>query len=164
MFFDQYKANTSSLHPDPNIPFVPEITPDIPYNEPAKCYDLCHLSENTTELLTDSLSKYEFGNCPDKGSIAEEVRSDPMYCDTEQHDLQLGRFNASGQSRDHGESADDHNSTNSRHSQGRVDYEPDDNPAGQNTHTRKLNELKEVLTVYKNQPKTHKFGHHSEHR
>lgn len=34
----------------------------------------------------------------------------------------------------------------------------------QHVHIKKLTELREVLTVYKNQPKTHKFGHHIEHR
>lgn len=61
---------------DPNIPFVPEITPDIPCSEPGKCYDLCHLSDNLTELIIDSLSKYDYDKCPDKSSIASEVRNE----------------------------------------------------------------------------------------
>lgn len=32
-----------------------------------------------------------------------------------------------------------------------------------NVHTKKLTELREVLAAYKSQPKTHKFGHHSDH-
>lgn len=65
--------------PDPNIPFVPSITPSIPYSEPTRCYELCHLSDNETELINDSLSKYAYNDCPHRDSIAEEVRSDPFY-------------------------------------------------------------------------------------
>lgn len=64
---------------------MPEITPDIPYSEPSKCYDLCHLSDDEAELRIDSLSKYEYGKCPNKSLIAEEVRSDPLYCNNNNH-------------------------------------------------------------------------------
>lgn len=144
---------------------MPEITPDIPYSEPTKCYDLCHLSDNLTELITDSLSKYDYDKCPDKGSIAEEVRSDPLYCHL---DLQTPLSNRSKTSPDDQndsssvtdfQSSDDtilNNITVSKHnrqSSGKV----------VNVHNKKLSELREVLTIYKSQPKTHKFGHHSEH-
>lgn len=77
---EQYGGQPVFICRDPNIPFVPEITPEIPYNDPGKCYDLCHLSENLAELITDSLSKYDYDKCPDRSQIAEEVRNDPYYC------------------------------------------------------------------------------------
>lgn len=156
------KSNSFS---DPNIPFVPEITPDIPYSEPTKCYDLCHLSDNITELISDSLSKYDYNECPDKGSIAEEVRSDPSYCN----------INASQQSNVSKTSMDDQYDTNFPDDgapmningtlSNDVDIRPGDHrlPHIINVHTKKLAELRDVLATYKNQPKTHKFGHHSDH-
>lgn len=147
---------------------MPEITPDIPYSEPAKCYDLCHLSDNLTELESDSLSKYEYDKCPDKGLIAEEVRSDPLYCkldlNQQQQLFNRSKINQSGDpynpieynpneelNSNDTNLLDQSKSTSSGHS------------TSSHVHSKKLIELREILTIYKSQPKTHKFGHYSEH-
>lgn len=150
--------------PDPNIPFVPEITPDIPYSEPTKCYDLCHLSDNITELISDSLSKYDYNKCPDKGSIAEEVRSDPAYCKLTTSQ-QLNASQTSLEDPYDPSFPDDGPSLNMNGTLLGVNIRPGDHrlPNVVNIHTKKFTELREVLAAYKNQPKTHKFGHHSDH-
>lgn len=143
---------------------MPEITPDIPYSEPAKCYDLCHLSDNITELITDSLSKYKFDKCPDKGSIAEEVRSDPLYCQLSESvnkstdqiaydvptEFPNGEFDI--------ETSKPPTSTTSQPTIAPTKTQDS------HVHLKKLNELKEVLAVYKSQPRTHSFAHHSPRR
>lgn len=114
------------------------------------------MSDNVTELISDSLSKYDYNKCPDKGSIAEEVRSDPAYCklNTSQSSLD-DQYDPSF--------SDDRPSLNG--SFVGVNIRPGDHrlPNVVNVHTKKLSELREVLAAYKNQPKTHKFGHHSDH-
>lgn len=65
--------NQLSINSDPNIPFVPSITPNIPYSEPTKCYDLCHLNATNSELINDSLSKYDHNKCPGQMAIYENV-------------------------------------------------------------------------------------------
>lgn len=146
---------------DPNIPFVPEITPDIPFSEPGKCYDLCHLSDNKTELSIDSLSKYEYSKCPDKGSIAERVsiikESNSASDGTE----------AAGPTLEDVDHFDEDpavpiNRTTSAHGEHRPPFGQTNNKRV-HVHNKKLDHLREVLTVYKNQPKTHRFGHHAEH-
>lgn len=154
---------------------MPEITPDIPYSEPSKCYDLCHLSDNLTELIIDSLSKYHYDKCPDKGSIAEEVRSDVLYC---QMDLQTQQNRSRTETDDQFEQnggitsfTTDSSALNSNESLFKQHHKHP-TAVGKSTtstggtlhvHNKKLNELREVLTIYKSQPKTHKFGHHSDH-
>lgn len=150
---------------------MPEITPDIPYSEPSKCYDLCHLSDNLTELEIDSLSKYDHEKCPDKGLIAEEVRSDPFYCKLDLNQ-QRELFNRSKIS----PLSDSYNPIeyNSNDAYGSNETNPEDqaksttlgHPTSKpsvHVHNQKLIELRERLAVYKSQPKTHKFRHYSEH-
>lgn len=142
---EQYGGQPVFICKDPNIPFVREITPDILYSEANKCYDLCHLNVDPLELKQDSLSKYKREQCPPNSVLAEQVRSDPHYCQL-QPDLV-------------------HNET--------TDATPLDVTSGDNNnnnnerqvhaHNKKLAELREVLASYENQPKTHKFGHYSEH-
>lgn len=172
---------------DPNIPFVPEITPDIPYSEPGKCYDLCHLSENLTELVTDSLSKYEFDRCPDRGSIAGEVRSESALAGGEfsqagndsggpilkvdSHDYT--EINAPGSSGDEQASGGElASSTLAEANQSAPDSEapppttkviltPMDIAKNVHVHRKKLDELRELLANYQNQAKTHRY--HAEH-
>lgn len=145
--------------PDPNIPFVPSITPDIPYSEPSKCYDLCHLTDNITEMMTDSLSKYSHERCPDRNSIAEEVHNELQYC---KHDSRHRCGNVKDSHRgDTGridEPLREANESDADHGAKIHDYEHFLTES--HVHRRKLNELKNVLTIYKSQPKTHKFGHH----
>lgn len=136
---------------------------------------MCHLSENATELVNDSLSKYDFGSCPDKSLIAEEVRSDSSYCDldhSEQLEDQRRKSNLSKPSVDDFEDSatfssgldETSNETNFKKTPIKTNLDIDGSTMSQHVHIKKLTELREVLTVYKNQPKTHKFGHHIEHR
>jgi len=143
---------------------VPEITPDIPYSEPAKCYDLCHLSDNLTELITDSLSKYDYDKCPDKGSIAEEVRSDRFYCESDHQEASpnlTAQYNPIEEHDDESTRGPRQNITIDQNQ--RTNLGSPVKPVGLHVHAKKLIELREVLAVYKSQPKTHKFGHYSEH-
>lgn len=135
---------------------MPEITPEIPYSEPFKCYDLCHLSDNLTELITDSLSKYDFDKCPDGGFIAEEVKREQLYFGQEDglmqfninkdtsNDLKKSQINNTGKELDF---------TGTYTSKNEVTLEVD-------LYNKKLIELREVLAIYKSQPKTHSFGSH----
>lgn len=176
---------------DPNIPFIPEITPDIPYEEPTKCYDLCHIRHNSTELIVDSLSKYEPYDCPDTSIIAESVRSDPRYVDQSTLRQHISSTSSQPSNRTVSLPGDSGNRWND------IDASEDDivglgdnspvstqrpatssakdttggdlaggtkGPNGRvpEVHRKKLSDLREVLAVYKNQPRTHHFGHHSE--
>lgn len=145
---------------------MPEITQDIPYSEPTKCYDLCHLSNNITELITDSLSKYDYTKCPDKGLIAEEVRSDPLYChlDVHQH---INRTSPDLTPEDEYNTMDGSMSSNrtvagNRNPNVLGDHETKGAVATVHAHKKKLNDLMEVLHTYKNQPKVymHTLGSH----
>ena len=138
---------------------MPEITPDIPYSEPGRCYDLCHLSTNRTELTIDSLSKYEHDKCPDRGSIAGEARSESIGLTG---DLAKPAPGLSAQ-----DSPDYHS----------LDDPDDEEPSGASpsrnktpalanrkvlhVHNKKLEELREVLANYQNQAKTHRY--HADH-
>lgn len=139
---------------------MPEITPDIPYSEPAKCYDLCHLSDNLTELITDSLSKYDYDKCPDRESIAEEVRSEPSYCGPEGS---LNQANVSTSQIYKENSYAENTKINYTSPDGQVlkTFTINKEIASLPIHNKKLNDLKEVLAIYKSQPMTHSFGHHS---
>lgn len=135
---------------------MPEITPDIPYSEPSKCYDLCHLSDNLTELVTDSLSKYDFDKCPDRGSIAEEVRRDQLFCGQENHrsplQSNLSRTIQSGLDKSQ------INSTEKDLQFIKTYTTKNDKTFEFDLYTKKLKELRQVLAIYKSQPKTHSFG------
>lgn len=125
------------------------------------------MSDNLTELITDSLSKYDYDKCPDKGSIAEEVRSDPLYCRLDNQQQQVNTSKVPLDDQHDLNFPDDGSSLDAN----RTLLEPNERlkPGGHrapnvvNVHTKKLSELREVLTNYKSQPKTHKFGHHSDH-
>lgn len=150
---------------------MPKITPDIPYSEPAKCYDLCHLSDNLTELESDSLSKYDYDKCPDKGLIAEEVRSDPLYCklDLNQQEELYNRSKINSLSDSYNPTEYNSNDAFSSNETNSGDHQTKTINSGHSTtkqmhvHNKKLIELRETLAIYKSQPKTHKFGHYSEH-
>uniref|UniRef100_A0A6G1SIK3 Transmembrane protein FAM155A n=1 Tax=Aceria tosichella TaxID=561515 RepID=A0A6G1SIK3_9ACAR len=161
---EQYGGQPVFICRDPNIPFVPEITPDIPYSEPGRCYDLCHLSDNLTELITDSLSKYDYDKCPDRNSIAGGVQSDSL---DRVNDSKLPGFSAQ----------DDYTDISSP-DESDDDLGPDvenrtrpatkvllgtsaDRKRVMHVHNKKLDELREVLANYKNQAKTHRY--HAEH-
>lgn len=138
---------------------MPEITPDIPYSEPSRCYDLCHLSDNLTELITDSLSVYEYDKCPDKKFIAAEVHKDPLYCNLENNK----NTNLTSQQTDYVPTIDYTSNLNSIESKKSTappivnKHRVSEVPA----HYKKLTELREVLALYKSQPKSHSFGHHT---
>lgn len=159
---------------DPNIPFVPAITPDIPYSEPGKCYDLCHLSDNLTELVIDSLSKYDYDKCPDRGSIAGEVRSEQQGSPNGSDPLLL-RPPASSVSSPT-DTGDYFDGTPSSEEENSIVLANRTGPGGQtkvvlpghgeqkattHVHNKKLEELREVLANYKNQAKTHRY--HADH-
>lgn len=135
---------------DPNIPFVPEITPDIPYSESMKCYDLCHLSDDLNELIIDSLSKYDYDKCPDENQIAEETRNESLPSRDSNH-----------YQSDTDYPTEDPNLTTQVANSSSIDGRS--STTGLRAHVKKLNELREVLAIYKSQPKSHKIGHYSDH-
>jgi len=175
---EQYGGQPVFICKDPNIPFVPEITPEIPYNDPGKCYDLCHLSDNLTELITDSLSKYDYDRCPDRSSIAEEVCNDPYHCGST-HCTKLKSASQDGEPNDSGRKStkgaiplDDilnSEKTESPVIVGNCNYSKkptkvvfmSSDTSSIHIHKKKLDELREVLANYKNQAKTHRY--HADH-
>lgn len=139
---------------------MPEITPDIPYNDPGKCYDLCHLSNNSTELKNDSLSKYDHKNCPKQSSIAAEVRAkqngSKLFGSTlsDQDALDYTELTSSEDEEDISISLMKNHTTDHGPREGEM-----------HVHNKKLQELREVLAVYKNQAQTHRYhaDNHIEH-
>lgn len=144
---------------------MPEITPDMPYSDPAKCYDLCHLSQNRTELFIDSLSKYDPNKCPDKNQVAEQVKNEYAACqvsaaasatnkNTRLNKTDIDQDQLAGAGADEQQPAETTNQTSGSRTSANSRQQP-----AIDVHIKKLNELREVLTVYKNQRK-HKFAHH----
>lgn len=158
---EQYGGQPVFICRDPNIPYVPKITPDIPYGDPYQCYDLCHISDNTTELIIDSLSKYDYTHCPRKEDIAARTlenshmhydvsggeETDSIYATPTDNGSDLGDFNQSG------------TNLNQPH----TSLQPSSATQWVPVHVKKLKELKDVLAVYRSQPKGHGFSHHSDH-
>lgn len=174
---EQYGGQPVFICRDPNIPFVPEITPDIPCSEPGKCYDLCHLSDNLTELIIDSLSKYDYDKCPDKSSIASEVRSEQSLTQSFSNGSKF-LSPSSSDSIDYRDESDNNNNSNEDVDRGTIIANRTTNSASGHTtqvliadpdlirkkahvHSKKLEELREVLANYKNQAKTHRY--HADH-
>lgn len=182
---EQYGGQPVFICRDPNIPFVPTITPDVPYNEPGRCYDLCHVSDNLTELITDSLSKYDYNKCPDRNSIAEEIRNDPFYCGSAHCNAGGPNKAAAAAALDEGrlrparpDSSEEPNETQLEKDNDGVTILANEtappNPEEEakivftqserrraHLHKRRLDELREVLANYKNQAKTHRY--HADH-
>lgn len=169
-----------SNYPDPNIPFVPEITPNTLHSEPGKCYDLCHLSNDKRELSVDSLSTYD-GYCPSKSMIAEQVHDEEVYCqpnnndttnsespnrDTTNNNNNIGNKLLPcdiSQEHDSHSNTDELNSIKIKLSQHLGDNRHNDTDAVTNNyplHCEKLNELSIISESYKSQPKGHSFSHH----
>lgn len=175
--------------PDPNIPFVPEITPDTLHSKPGKCYDLCHLSNDKRELWVDSLSTYG-SRCPSKSTIAEQVRDEDIYCQTNNNDTtttdrdttnnnnignklipcdQLQQQLQQQQQQQQINSLYLHPSSDES---GNVHVTPiehlGDNLSNNTNvinnhyplHCEKLTELSMIFESYKSQPKGHSFSHH----
>jgi hypothetical protein len=145
---------------------VPEITPDIPYSEPGKCYDLCHLSDNLTELVIDSLSKYDYDKCPDRGSIAGGARSDSINSKlpglSAQDALDYTDLNSPDEDQDE-ELAPGNRTNGAATSAGHTKVGSGEQHTKKlvHVHNKKLEELREVLANYKNQSKTHRY--HADH-
>lgn len=49
-----------------------DITPDILHSDPNECYDLCHISDNKTEIKMDTLGNYGMA-CKSTADIAKHV-------------------------------------------------------------------------------------------
>lgn len=116
-----------------------------------------------TELVIDSLSKYDYDKCPDRGSIAGEVRSEQVSSLSAQNET---KFPPSIDAGDYPDSYPDES--------GAVTASNRTSAAGQakaalghtdrktmHVHNKKLEELREVLANYKNQAKTHRY--HADH-
>ena len=158
------KAERLTFEPptDPNIPFVPEITPDIPYGDPGLCYDLCQISDNLNELITDSLSKYEIDKCPTLDAIAYEVhkKTNNKTISESKHPDQVTTDSTPDLETDYdGRIRFTTNKTQDNSKMIITQYEV----RGMHVHEKKMSELKGALTIYKNQPKVHHFGGHSDH-
>lgn len=131
---------------------MPKLTPDIYYSEPSKCYDLCHLSDDLAELVIDSLSKYDYTKCPPKSSIAEEVRGDPLYCESAASEPGAHSGPSPSPSDTELEPSRASNGTETPAGSARLDEQTP-------IHVKKLRELREVVRNYENQPRVHKFSH-----